>query len=175
VSAALEAAWEDAGWGPRYASPVAAHDPPLLFSLRWPQGWHVDELQGADGGAPSVDSPLGRLRAWGAGPAAITTQRLTLRLPRPGRPDFPLLATLSASLADVDDLPPDGVCARSRRPVTLTGDLPSLDVLVVRHMRQTPFGVLALAFSAVQPDFYDVLEPVFEQVAQTVRLDPCAP
>jgi hypothetical protein len=175
VSAALEAAWQDAGWGPRRASPVVGHDPPLLFSLRWPDGWKVDELQGGDDGAPSADSPLGRLRVWGAGPAAITTQRVTLRLPRPGRPDFQLLATLSASLADVGDLPEDGVRVRSTRPVTLGDDLPSLEVLVVRHMLQTPFGVLALAFSALQPDFYDVLEPLFERVAQTVRLDPCAP
>ncbi len=175
MSVALEAAWQEAGWGPRRASPVTGHDPPLLFSLRWPEGWQVQELRGGHGGTPSADSPLGRLRLWGAGPDAITTQRVTLRLPRPGRADFQLLATLSASLADVGDLPADGVRVRSTRPVTLGDDLPSLEVLVVRHMLQTPFGVLALAFSALQPDFYDVLEPLFERVAQTVRLDPCAP
>jgi hypothetical protein len=59
--------------------------------------------------------------------------------------------------------------------VALGDEGPSLEVLVVRRMLHTSSGVLALAFTALQPDFYDVLEPLFDRVTQTVRLDPYAP
>jgi hypothetical protein len=187
VSAAVEAAWQDAGWGDRRASQVPGHD--LLFSLRWPLGWHADGLQRATGGEQSADSPLGRLRGWAAVPAAIATHRIRLALPRTGAPDVVLLAALSASLAGVGELPSAaemgddaqaasvgeyrGLRIASVRAAALGDAGPYVEMHIVRYLLETPRGLLALAFSALQPAFYDVLEPMFDAVAETVRLDPC--
>jgi hypothetical protein len=116
-----------------------------------------------------------------------------VRLPRNGAPDFVLVAALSASLADVGELPPAaqagddaravttgdyaGLCIRSTRTARPAPGEPgqAVEVLVVRYLLQTPFGGLALAFSASAPDFHDVLEPLFAGIAETVRLDPWRP
>ena len=190
MSAALDAVWLEAGWGPRRASPVADHDPPLLFSLRWPQAWLVDELHVGDRVASSADSPLGRLRAWERVPAAIANQRVRLALPRDDGSEVVLLGTLSASLADVGELPPVGELGDDARAVTSAhypgvrigslraaalGDAgPYVEMRVLRVMLTTPYGLLALVFTALQPEFYDVMETMFDAVAQTARLDPCA-
>ncbi|HET9125372.1 MAG TPA: hypothetical protein VFN65_10845 [Solirubrobacteraceae bacterium] len=171
---ALEVAWQDAGWGPRRASPLAEHDPPLLFSLRWPAPWQVDEFRVDRTGAPWV----------------IVTQRARLTLPRDGAPDMVLLAALSVSLADAGAPPPVSEMGDHARPVAGAHHVgvrtsavrtaaigaagPRLEVRVVRFMLSTPYGVLALAFTAPQPQFYDVMEPMFDHIAQTARLDPCA-
>jgi hypothetical protein len=156
MSAALDAAWQDAGWGPREATPVAGHDPPLLFSLRWPQAWQVDEL---DAEAQS--------------PTWITTQRVRLALPREEGGHVVLLGALTVSLADVGE-PPPVARTSSVRTAPLGDGGPSVEMLVVRFMLTTPYGLLSLAFTALQPQFYDVMEAMFDSVAQTARLDPCA-
>jgi hypothetical protein len=171
--------------------PVPASRPPLLFSLRWPAEWDVDEPASSGDVLPPGGSALGRLRAWVRTSAAITTQRLTLRLPRPGEGVFVVAAALSVALADVGELPPaeemgdgatevtaggyEGMRIRSLRAAPPADSGPAPRMLVVRFMLSTPVGMLALAFSAAQPDFYDLLEPLFDQVADTVRLDPFAP
>ncbi len=203
MSATLDAAWLQAGWGPRRGRPVADQDPPLLFSSRWPRAWQVDELRtgrelragrelrpGREV-APAGDSPLGRLAAWDRVPAAIVTQRVRLALPVPGDDggsSVVLLGALSVSLADVGELPPaaelgfdaqtvtgahyPGVRVRSVRAATVGDAGVAVEMRVVRFMLTTPHGLLVLAFSAVQPDFYDVMEAMFDAVAQTARLDP---
>src|SRR5262249_7209013 len=129
-------------------------------------------------GPRRCDGPVERLRVWSRTPGAIVNQRLAMRLPRPGAPDFRLVASLSVSLAEVsDELPGPGsrLWLRSTREGALGETGTAVQILVVRHLLATEHGVLALAFSAAQPQFYDVLEPLFSHVAQTVRLDPWQP
>lgn len=188
--------WSDAGWGPRLASPVPDHDPPLLFSLRWPQGWEADTLH-AHPPAPREPapaggevSPLDRLRAWYEMSGAVITQRLTLCLSPDGGPQFPLTAALSVTLAELGAPPPpdeidaeaqpvtigglSGVRIRSVRPAPL-GEASMVVVLVVRYLLETAQGTLGVAFAAPQAAFHDVLEPVFDDVIETVQLHPWRP
>jgi hypothetical protein len=67
-----------------------------------------------------------------------------------------------------------GLRVRSLRAAALGDAGPYVEMRVVRFMLTTPYGLLGLAFTALAPEFFDVMEAMFDSVAQTVRLDPCA-
>lgn len=189
-----EEVWREAGWGPRLAWPVPDPAADLLFSLRLPDGWTAEDLvvpdsafedsAAADDHAAAAESAL---RSWQTMPGSITAQRLCRLLPRPGGPGMPLLATLTATHAELQE-PPDlspggehaapvrlgpmtGWAFTATRAVRRAGAAP-LSVLVVRYLLATEYGSLAVSFSSPQRPFHDVLAKLFGDVAQTLRLEP---
>jgi hypothetical protein len=183
--AAGEQIWAGAGWGPPLTWPARSPGGErLIFSLRLPLGWSTTALPGPVA-EEDESGPLASLNAWSQLSGAITAQRLELVLRRPGAPDFPLLATLVATLGAVEGSPdrasgPEGVPA-----VTLSGlegvrvrtvrelaapDTTAASLLVVQYLLQTFYGGLAVAFTAPQAQFHDKLERIFDQVAETIEL-----
>jgi hypothetical protein len=178
--------WEHEGWGAplTWATRSRAGDR-LAFSLRLPLGWRTSEL--IEPGGEATASGAGRsLGAWAKLPGAITAQRLALVLPLPAGRRFPVLATLIATLGAVEGSPADGLSGEGARTVTVSGlegvrlravrgiagAGASVSILVVQHLLATRYGALSVAFSAPQAPFHEKLERLFDQVAQTIELDP---
>jgi hypothetical protein len=183
----FEQVWRRAGWGARRTWGAESRDGDrLALSLRLPLDWRTASLTDPVGEEPP-SSPREALAAWAGLSGAITAQRLALLLPRTDAPAFPLLATMIATLGAVEGAPAEALAGDGARPVVtlsglcgvrlravreLTEAAAPLSVLVVQYLLETPHGGLAVAFSAPQAPFHVKLERLFDQVAQTIQLDP---
>jgi hypothetical protein len=189
-----ERIWASNGWGPPLSWPaLSPSGEPLVFSLRLPLGWSNEAIRpSAETTKPSAghapeSGPFASLGAWSKLSEVITAQRLKLVLERPGKPDFPLLAALVATVGAVEGAPDpaQGTPARTlsglrgRRMRTVRelgaggeGGAPAVSMLVVQYLLRSRYGGLAVSFSAPQRLFHDKLERIFDQVAETIELRP---